>query len=445
MDEMVTFGRFRLDSSDKDHPSDKSNALLHSTQYADIYRGVDTVLKRAVMLRVFKPEWMKEQRLRSHLVQSLQRSAELVHPHIAWVWDIGEEAGQIFSAERFVEGALLEDVLLAEHRLPWEKAYTVFRQIAQALEFAHEHNVFHGDLTLNQISISPEHGAIVEGFGLRQVFAMSENGSLEAPINRQSDQQALAKLLIEMVAGQVPRPSDSPFPAHWPLGIPRLIEEPLRRALGLHPAGPFVNMNEFVIAILEKASQPQPALSMEELALLQAEEDAEQAAKEAERKAAEEAIRQLALEDARREINEQFQKGIEERVFLDVAESDAEQEHTVEPVNLQDEVLTPETGPESVSQREVFSAATDLSTQSTSDENAEKTKNEQVLTEAETGSQDTIKPTPPVEAPSVPSSSQKKRSRRRVLIFMLLILIILLISSLVWAYLNGFIGLPYRL
>ncbi len=462
MDETATFGRFRLDTADTEHPGDKvhpedpehpgdiQRSLLRTTQQADIYRGVDTVVKRTVILRVFKPDGLKDQRIRSQLVQSLQRLAELVHPHIAWVWDIGEETGRIFSAERFVEGALLEDILRDERRLPWEKAYSIFRQTAQALEFAHERSVFHGDLTPNQITISPEHGAVVEGFGLHQVFA-------EAPINRQSDQQALARLLIRMVSGPVPDSAeeyfraeknlraDAPFLANWPLGIPRLIEEPLRRALGLHPAGPYVSMNEFVIAILEKASQPQPALSAEEIAFLQAEEDALQAAREADRKAAEEAVRQLALEDARREINEQFQKGIEERVFLDEAQSEAGQAQTDGPVRLLDEVFVPETGTETVSQPKVFSAATDLSTQSTADEKAEQTLSEQALPEVEVASQDTIEPTPPSAPATVHPSPQKKRSRRRVLTWLLLILIILLISGLVWATLNGYVILPFRI
>jgi len=208
-------------------------------------------------------------------------------------------------------------------------------------------------------------------------------------------------------------------------------------------------MNEFVIAILEKASQPQPALSAEEIAFLQAEDDALQAAREADRKAAEEAVRQLALEDARREINEQFQKGIEERVFLDEAESEAGQAQTDGPVVLLDEVFVPETGTETVSQRKVLSTATDLSTPSTSDEKAEQTLSEQALPEAEVASQDTIEPTPPLVTPSVPTtvdpSPHKKRSRRRALTWLLLILIILLISGLVWATLNGYVVLPFRI
>jgi hypothetical protein len=407
--EITSLGRFRLD------------VLLRKTQQADIYRGLDTVLKRTVVLRVFKPAWLTDQRVRVRLLEALQNSADLVHPHIAWVWDLGEELGRIFSAERFVEGQLLEEILLRERRLPWEKAYLIFRQAAQALDFAHEHEVVHGGLQINHVILSMEHGVVVDGFGLRHVFYP------DAATTRLTDQQALAQLLLQLITGAAIHAEGSPLPMRWPLSFPRLVEEPLKRALGIHPLGPFSSVNEFALNVKEAAERPQPPLAEDEIALLQLEEQELQAAREADRKAAEEAERQKALEDARREINEQLQLAMGESVFSDEDLSDRNWGTDTQGAESPAEgvVNVQETPPN------LEAAHASLGNQGIADQEAEViSEKQQTVVENELES---------------PSSSLKKRRRRRIVAVLFVILIVLLMLGLVWAWRNGFLVLNFRI
>ena len=96
--------------------------------------------------------------------------ATLNHPHIGAIYGLEEADGVRGLVLELVEGATLAE-RLALGPLPIQEALTVARQIADALEAAHEKGIIHRDLKPANIKITPDGTVKVLDFGLAKVFA----------------------------------------------------------------------------------------------------------------------------------------------------------------------------------------------------------------------------------------------------------------------------------
>ncbi|MBL7163907.1 MAG: SUMF1/EgtB/PvdO family nonheme iron enzyme, partial [Anaerolineales bacterium] len=262
-----TLGRYKIEEH------------IGSGAYADVYRAMDTTLKRTVALKVLKPMLLADEEAFARFVQEAQTAAGLFHPHIATVLDLGEaEAeGRYFLAMRYVDGPSL-DMLLAERGLlPWEGALRITEQIAGALQFAHDKGLIHRDIKPQNILVSQNEGAVLTDFGL--VKAMATSGltttgtflgtpNYMAPeiwkdeeITHAVDQYALACVLVEMLTGEVLYNGNTPpavmakhfqppgLPGSWPDGISAGIVEVLEKALVQDPGDRCTSMAEFAAAL----------------------------------------------------------------------------------------------------------------------------------------------------------------------------------------------------
>ena len=95
---------------------------LGSGAYADVYKALDTVLDRVVALKVLKPALMADEDAFVRFQQEAKAQANLMHPHIAWVWDLGEAEGRYFLAMRYVDGPSLDQYLTEHSPLPWDES-----------------------------------------------------------------------------------------------------------------------------------------------------------------------------------------------------------------------------------------------------------------------------------------------------------------------------------
>jgi serine/threonine protein kinase len=129
----------------------------------EVYRARDLRLKREVAVKVL-PE------LQSHDADRLarfQREAEFLaalnHPHIASICGIEESGGTTAIVLELVEGETLAERIA--NGLPVSDALAIARQIADALEMAHDKGVVHRDLKPANIKITPEGNVKVLDFG----------------------------------------------------------------------------------------------------------------------------------------------------------------------------------------------------------------------------------------------------------------------------------------
>ncbi len=250
---------------------------LGAGAYADVYRAVDTRLDRVVALKVLKPEMTGDENALARFLQEAKTLANLIHPRIAWVWDVGQADGRYFLAMRYVDGPSLEKALAERGPLPWEEALRIVGQIAEALGFAHEEGLVHRDVKPGNIQLSEAEGAVLTDFGL--VKALDTSGlsmtltatqgliGLGTPhymapeqwenegVGPAADQYALACVLCEMVSGEKLFPGDTPVALMkhhvldapvLPAGLPSQASRALAQALKKDPAARFETLKAFV-------------------------------------------------------------------------------------------------------------------------------------------------------------------------------------------------------
>jgi serine/threonine protein kinase len=133
-------------------------SLLGTGGMGEVYRARDTRLKRDIAVKVLPAVWAAD----SDRVARFQREAELLatlnHPNVAAIYGV-EEDGEIHAIVlELVEGPTLAD-RIAQGPLPLAEALPIAKQIADALDAAHERGIVHRDLKPANIKVR-EDGAV---------------------------------------------------------------------------------------------------------------------------------------------------------------------------------------------------------------------------------------------------------------------------------------------
>ena len=132
----------------------------------EVYRARDTKLGREVAIKVLPELFARDRDRLARLTREAQVLASLNHSNIAAIHGI---EGQALVME-LVEGEDLS-VQIARGPLPLPEALAIARQIAEALEVAHERGIVHRDLKPANIKISPDGAVKVLDFGLAKAFS----------------------------------------------------------------------------------------------------------------------------------------------------------------------------------------------------------------------------------------------------------------------------------
>ncbi|MGC2152437.1 MAG: bifunctional serine/threonine-protein kinase/formylglycine-generating enzyme family protein, partial [Terriglobales bacterium] len=140
-----------------------------------VYRARDEKLERDVAIKVLNAGMLVNDEARRHFRREALALAKLNHPHIAAVYDTGEEDGVDYIVMELVAGESLA-VKLRRGRLDTKEATAIALQVAEGLEEAHEHGVIHRDLKPANIMITPRGRAKVLDFGLAKLFSQGDAG-----------------------------------------------------------------------------------------------------------------------------------------------------------------------------------------------------------------------------------------------------------------------------
>jgi TolB-like protein/predicted Ser/Thr protein kinase len=133
-----------------------------------VYRALDEKLGREVAVKVLHPEYVADPERRRRFIHEARAAAVLEHPHIAVVYDVGEEDGVTFIAMQLVRGERLRD-LLARGRLPANRAVELALEVAEGLANAHDKGIVHRDLSPGNIMVTDEGHARIIDFGLAKL------------------------------------------------------------------------------------------------------------------------------------------------------------------------------------------------------------------------------------------------------------------------------------
>ena len=143
-------------------------AHLGTGGMGEVYRAHDTKLKRSVALKRIAPEHRTDEEYRSRLWKEAERASRLSSAHIAGIYDVLEEKGEIFLVMEYVEGQTLRARLRARLREPLatEEFLRLAVQCTEALVAAHEKGVVHRDIKPENIMVTPAGQAKILDFGV---------------------------------------------------------------------------------------------------------------------------------------------------------------------------------------------------------------------------------------------------------------------------------------
>ncbi len=197
---------------------------LGAGAFGTVYKAKDKILGRMVAIKTIRLEGLAAagtslDELINRFKVEAQVSAQLKHPNIVTIYDVGESSGMSYLAMEFIDGVGLDRVIASAGRLPIERAASLAAQVADALDFAHRSNVVHRDIKPANIMIEAGDRVKVTDFGIAKVTDSGEHltmtGSLlgtpsymspeqarGAALDGRSDLFAVGAVLYEMLAGK---------------------------------------------------------------------------------------------------------------------------------------------------------------------------------------------------------------------------------------------------
>jgi eukaryotic-like serine/threonine-protein kinase len=151
-------------------------APLGAGGMGEVYRATDTRLKRQVAIKILPPDLAADASRLARFQREAEVLASLNHPHIAAIYGVEESMGLDALVMELVEGPTLAD-RIERGPIPVDEALAIARQIAEALEAAHEQGIVHRDLKPANIKVRDDGAVKVLDFGLAKARDRSGDSS----------------------------------------------------------------------------------------------------------------------------------------------------------------------------------------------------------------------------------------------------------------------------
>lgn len=212
---------------------------------ADVYLAKDLILDgEEVAVKVLRTNYQTDPIAVARFQREARAMADLDHPHIVRITDIGEEDGQQYLAMEYVAGLDLKRYIKEHYPLSNEEAVRIMGQILLAMRLAHTRGIVHRDLKPQNILLTPDGKAKVTDFGIAVAFAetsLTQTNSMLGSVHYlspeqargskatvQSDIYAMGIIFYEMLTGHIPYDGDSAVTIalqHFQKPLPSVIAE----------------------------------------------------------------------------------------------------------------------------------------------------------------------------------------------------------------------------
>jgi serine/threonine-protein kinase len=159
-------------------------APLGAGGMGEVYKAKDGRVDRMVALKVLPEEFFEDVDRRARFEREAKLLASLNHPGIAILYSFEEISGRHVLSMELIEGEGLDEKIASKSLGP-EEALSCAKQIAEALEAAHEKGIIHRDLKPANVKVTPEGRVKLLDFGLAKIFE-GDGGSGSSPAVTQS-------------------------------------------------------------------------------------------------------------------------------------------------------------------------------------------------------------------------------------------------------------------
>ena len=241
---------------------------------AAVYLATEIHLSRKVAIKVLPPELTF-----GHGIERFKREAKIAaaldHPNIIPIHRIASGGKLFWYSMKYLDGDTLDEMLRTKQRFTLDETTGILADIADALDYAHEHDVIHRDVKPANIMVDKRGRVVVTDFGIAKPlteatltasgsvvgtpFYMSPEQGAGRPVQGASDQYSLAVVAYEMLSGTRPFDGDSaidvvhkhvmveppPLEERCP-GLPQHVYAAVHKALGKKPEQRFATVREFV-------------------------------------------------------------------------------------------------------------------------------------------------------------------------------------------------------
>ena len=249
--ETILNGRYRL------------VAQLGSGGMAVIYKAVDQFLGRTVAIKILRPSLTDDPTFITRFRNEARSIANLAHPNIVTVHDVGNDGQTHYMVMEYVEGRDLKRIIRTEGKLSIEHAVNLGIQICAGIGFAHRAGIVHADVKPQNILVTEDFRVKVTDFGIAQALTDTQPTQRQevvwgsphyfAPEQAQgekpsaaSDVYAIGIVIFEMVTGQLPYTGNS----QKELALAHL-REPVPVVRDINPAVP-ENLSRIIFKVMQK-------------------------------------------------------------------------------------------------------------------------------------------------------------------------------------------------
>lgn len=228
-----------------------------------VYKAVDKTLDRLVALKVMSSELRSDETQIKRFMQEAKATAQLHHPNIILVYEVGDTPEPYFAME-YVEGETLAR-LIELQKVGLKDSVDILCKICDAVECAHKKNIIHRDLKPSNIMITRDNQLKVMDFGLAKfldaplnlskpgepvgtTFYMSPEQACGEQLDERTDIYSLGVIFYEMLTGKPPFQGSSALsvvqhiiktppapPSNFKSNIPREMEEICLKCLAKKP------------------------------------------------------------------------------------------------------------------------------------------------------------------------------------------------------------------